>query len=40
MALIHPDLMTALTTSGHFKATGTVQVNVAEELAALGMSVP
>ena len=26
MALIHPDLMTALTTSGHFGATGTVQV--------------
>ena len=26
MVLIHPDLMTSLTASGHFGATGTVQV--------------
>ncbi len=26
MALIHPDLATALTTSGHFPSTGAVQV--------------
>lgn len=26
MTLIHPDLAAALTTSGHFPSTGTVQV--------------